>query len=116
ADGNTNDSQTHIETWEAIRELAGRADFLYVADSKLCTRENMDYIDRRGGRFVTVLPRSRLEDREFREWIQTHEPAWEKVWDRPNPRRRRGLRDRWYVVRAELPSREVWPVIWVHSV
>jgi transposase len=115
SDGNTNDSQTHIETWEALRQVAGRADFLYVADSKLCTRDNMDYIDRQGGRFVTVIPRSRLEDGEFRKWIQTHDPDWEKVWDRPNPRKKGGLRDRWYVFRAPLPSREAWPVIWVWS-
>jgi hypothetical protein len=37
----------------------------------------MDYLDRQGGRFVTVLPRSRLEDAEFRRWRQTHEPTWE---------------------------------------
>ncbi|MFQ5745458.1 MAG: IS1634 family transposase, partial [Acidobacteriota bacterium] len=115
SDGNTNDSTTHIETWEALRAVAGRADFLYVADSKLCSRDNMDYIDRRGGRFVTVLPRSRLEDAEFRKRIQTHEPDWEKVWDRPNPRRKGGPRDRWFVCRAHLPSREAWPVTWVFS-
>jgi transposase len=115
ADGQTNDSQTHIETWDALRQVAGRPDFLYVADSKLCTRENMDHIDRQRGRFVTVLPRPRLEDREFRKWVQTHEPAWEKVWDRPNPRRKGGPRDRWYVFRASLPSREAWSVIWVWS-
>ncbi len=115
SDGNTNDSVTHIETWKALRAVAGRPDFLYVADSKLCSRENMDYIYRRAGRFVTVLPRSRLEDGEFRKWIQTHEPEWEKVWDRPNPRRKGGPRDRWYVCRAPLPSREAWPVTWVFS-
>jgi transposase len=75
----------------------------------------MDHIDRHGGRFVTVLPRARLEDAEFRRWIQTHEPAWELVWDRPNPRRKGGPRDRWYVWPAPLPSREAWPVIWVRS-
>jgi transposase len=115
ADGNTSDATTHVETWETLRAVAGRSDFLYVADSKLCTREAMDHLDRQGGRFVTVLPRSRLEDAEFRRWIQTHEPAWEKVWDRPNPRRKGGPRDRWYVCRAPLPSREVWPVVWVWS-
>jgi transposase len=115
ADGNTNDATTHIETWQALRAVAGKADFLYVADSKLCTRENMDHIDQRGGRFVTVLPRSRLEDAEFRKWVQSHTPAWEKVWDRPNPRRRGGPRDRWFVCRAPLPSREAWPVTWVWS-
>lgn len=114
-DGNRNDATTHRENWDTIREVTGRPDFLYVADSKLCTRENMDYIDQKGGRFVTVLPRARSEDAEFREWIQTHEPDWEKVWDRPNPRRKNGPRDRWWVHRYRLPSRESWPVTWVWS-
>jgi len=30
------------------------------------------------------MPRLRQEDGEFRKWIQTHTPAWELVWDRPN--------------------------------
>jgi transposase len=114
-DGNTNDSRTHIETWETLQSVAGRPDFLYVADSKLCSRENMDYIDRRRGRLVTVLPRSRSEDKEFRKWIQTNTPQWDLVWDRPNPRRRYGPRDRWWVFRSPLPSREAWPVTWVYS-
>jgi len=114
-DGNTSDARTHIETWNTLRVVAGRADFLYIADSKLCSRENMDYIDRAGGRFVTVLPRTRLEDQEFRKWIQTHTPDWELVWDRANPRRDDGPRDRWYVYRAPLLSAEVWPIVWVWS-
>ncbi len=113
--GNQSDARTHEETWEALRRAAGRPDFLYVADSKLCGGEAMDYIDRRHGRFVTVLPRTRLEDREFRQWIQAHEPDWEGVRDRPHPRRRRGPRDRWSVWRASLPSQEGWPVVWLSS-
>jgi transposase len=115
ASGNTNDSTTHIETWNALRAVAGRTDFLYVADSKLCSRENMQYIDSAGGRFVTVMPRSRLEDAEFRKWIQTHTPAWELVWDRPHPRSADAPRDRWYVYKAQLPSAELWSVVWVYS-
>ena len=115
ADGNTNDATTHRETWEALRKIAGRADFLYVADSKLCTAETLEYLDRYGGRFVTVLPRSRREDAEFRAWIQTHAPVWEEVWNRPHPRRRNGPRDVWRVFRYPLPSREGFPVIWVWS-
>jgi transposase len=114
-DGNVNDSRTHIETWNALRTIAGRADFLYVADSKLCSRENMDHIDREGGRFVTVMPRNRKEDSEFREWIQTNTPEWQSVWDRENPRRRDGPRDRWYVYRAPLLSAEVCVIVWVWS-
>jgi transposase len=115
ADGNTNDSITHIASWDALRQAAGRADFLYVADSKLCSHENMSHIDSQGGRFVTVLPRSRKEDEWFRHWAQTHAIDWEEVWDRPNPRRRYGPRDRWSVYRSELPSQEGWPVVWVYS-
>jgi transposase len=114
-DGQTGDSPTHIDTWKLLRTISGKENFLYVADSKLCVRESMDYIDRRRGRFVTVLPRSRLEDAEFRKWIQTNDPQWEKVWDRPNARRKYGPRDRWYVFPAPIPSREAWPVIWVYS-
>jgi transposase len=115
SDGNTSDSRTHIETWNTLRTVAGRADFLYVADSKLCSRENMDHIDRAGGRFVTVLPRNRLEDEQFRKWIQANTPDWTLVWDRPHPRHADGPRDRWLVFPAPLPSAEGWSVIWVWS-
>lgn len=115
ASGNTSDSVTHIETWNTLRAVAGRSDFLYVADSKLCSRENMDHIDRAGGRFVTVMPRSRLEDAQFREAIQTRTPEWTLVWDRPNPRYGDGPRDRWYVHRVALPSMEAWSIVWVWS-
>jgi transposase len=114
-DGNASDAKSHIETWEALFQVVGSPHFLYVADSKLCTSENMDYIDRKRGRFVTVLPRSRAEDAEFRQWIQTNEPPWEEMWDRLNPRRRAGPRDIWKVFKYPLPSREAWPVIWVSS-
>jgi len=115
ADGNTTDVRTHIETWNTLRTLAGRADFLYVADSKLCSHDNMQHIARAGGRFVTVMPRSRQEDAQFRKWIQTHSPAWELVWDRPNPREADAPRDLWYVFKSELPSAELFAVVWVWS-
>ena len=114
-DGNTSDSVTHIETWNTLRTVAGRSDFLYCADSKLCSRENMDHIDRAGGRFVTVMPRSRLEDEQFRKSIQTRTPEWSLVWDRPNPRYSDGPRDCWYVHRAPLPSMEACSIVWVWS-
>jgi hypothetical protein len=95
--------------------VAGRADFLYVADAKLCVFDTLITIDRAGGRFLTVLPRSRREDMGFREWLQTNTPPWELVWDRDNPRRRDAPRDSWYVYKAELPSKEGWPVTWVWS-
>ena len=114
-DGNTTDVRTHIETWNTLRALTGRADFLYVADSKLCSHDNMDHITRAGGRFVTVMPRSRQEDAQFRKWIQTNSPVWELVWDRPNARDADAPRDLWYVLRPELPSAELFTIVWVWS-
>ena len=113
--GNTNDSTTHIATWETLRAVSGKDDFLYVADSKLCSFDNMMHIDSNGGRLITVMPRSRKEDGWFRERVQTEAIPWKEVWDRPNPRRKYGPRDRWYVYTADLPSMEGWPVVWVYS-
>lgn len=115
ADGHTSDVTTHEQTWDSLCVVAGHPGFLYVADAKLCNEEAMDHIDRRRGRFLTVLPRNRLEDREFRQWIQTHEPPWELVRDARNSRRRDGPRDRWRAFRHHLPSKEGWPVIWLWS-
>lgn len=115
-DGNTPDDPTHIDTWEAIRQIAGRSDFLYVADCKLCSRANMDHIAGQQGRFLTVLPRSRKEDSWFREYLQTHEPAWTEAVRRPSPRHSGGLDDVWYVFEAPLPSAEGYRIIWVWSV
>ena len=115
ASGNTTDVRTHIDTWNTLRTLAGRADFLYVADSKLCSHDNMAHIANAGGRFVTVMPRSRQEDAQFRKWVQTHTPAWELVWDRPNAREADGPRDLWHVFKPELPSAELYGIVWVWS-
>jgi transposase len=115
ADGNTSDVVTHEATWDALCQVTGRPDFLYVADCKLCNEDAMNHIDRKRGRFLTVMPRTRLEDREFREWIQRHEPPWETVRDVENPRRKEGPRDRWRAFRHHLPSKEGWPVFWLSS-
>ena len=115
ADGNTSDSITHIETWNTLKAVAGRADFLYVADSKLCSHGNLDAIHRAGGRFVTVLPRSRQEDRQFRKRIQSTTPPWQQVWNRPDPRGRDGPRDQWYLYCDPIGSMEAWPIVWVWS-
>lgn len=114
-DGNTNDDPTHIATWNTIRKLVGRADFLYVADCKLCTRENMDHIASQRGRFITVLPRSRKEDAWFRQHIQTHEMPWVEVVRRPNRRRRHGDDEVWQVVDSPVPSAEGYRIVWVWS-
>ena len=115
ADGNTEDSTTHIETWEVLRRLVGSTKFLYIADCKLCTRENLQHIAGLNGQFVTVLPRSRKEDRLFKEWLLTHTPKWEEIVRHPHPRRKDGPPD--IIGAMESPIREVdgHRLIWYHS-
>lgn len=111
--GNTSDSTTHIGTWETLRKLSGRPDFLYVADSKLCSKASLAHIDKHGGRFITILPRNRREDRWFRTFIQAQDPPWQEAVRRPHPRRRSGQEDVWKVVEAALPSKEGYRIVWV---
>ncbi len=79
ASGNVVDDQTHRQTWDLLCELTGRKDFLYVADCKLATKENMNYIAGRGGRFVSILPGTRKEDTEFRQQLREGQASWRLV-------------------------------------
>ncbi len=38
----------------------------------------MDHIASKGGRFLTIMPRTRNEDGDFRTWIVSHVPPWEE--------------------------------------
>ena len=52
-----------------------------------CARATaMGHIAGSGGRFVTVLPRSRAEDGAFREHLQTHAPLWTEAARRAGAR------------------------------
>lgn len=113
-DGNTNDDTTHLPTWNSLRVLFSRADFLYVADAKLCSSATMRHIDTNGGRFVTVVPHGRREDRFFKDWIQTHVPTWREALRLPGARERDPERI-WRTFEAPVLSSDGFRVIWVHS-
>lgn len=89
-DGNVTDDTTHQETWITLRGLFGKSDFLYVADCKLCTEENMRTIDRGQGRFITTVPKIRKETKTFAEAVLKSEVRWKPLWRK---RSRRGSDD-----------------------
>jgi transposase len=112
-DGNVEDSTTHIETWDSLVRLLGHPGFMYVADSKLATRENMAHIVVNGGRFVSVLPATRKEDGAFRRYLVDHEPPWSEALRR---KRHHGEPDDVYeTTEAPWPSAEGYRVLWVRS-
>ena len=114
-DGNTTDDQVHIETWSFLRALVGHSDFLYVADSKLCTRDNMGFISGKQGRFLTVMPRTRAEDGWFRSYQQEHALEWEEVRREANPRGQNGPDHVYAGVASPQRSSEGYRVLWYRS-
>src|SRR5437763_3028114 len=114
-DGNTTDDQVHRDTWLFLRGVIGHSDFLYVADSKLCTRENMGLIADHRGRFLTVMPRTRSEDAWFRDHLLGHEVAWREVHREPNPRRRDGPDAVYHGIEGPRRSSEGYRVLWYRS-
>ncbi len=112
--GNTTDDPTHIPTWDGLVQLLGKAGFLYVADSKLCSRPAMDHIASRGGRFLTVLPRTRREDAEFRAWIVSHVPDWQEVDRRPG-RHEDDPPSVYWAFAWPQPSEEGYRLVWLRS-
>jgi transposase len=83
--GNRTDDSTHIETWETVRKIAPKVDFLYVADSKLCTDEQLHYIDTRGGRAITIIPETWSEVVAFKETLKATRKAKKEIWRRVKP-------------------------------
>ena len=113
ASGNVTDDSTHRDTWELLCRLAERRDFLYVADCKLATSENMNYIHRNAGRFITVLPRTRREDTAFRQRLARGEIAWQHTLDKEDDEGE--LIDRFSALREPALSQEGFRIWWFHS-
>jgi transposase len=111
--GHTTDDRSHRATWDLLCKLTGRRDFLYVADCKLATAENMAYVHQNGGRFVSVLPRTRNEDAAFRAAVSRGRVAWraihEKFDDEGN------LVDCFSIHEPPTQSTEGYRLIWYHS-
>ena len=83
--GNRTDDTTHIETWRTLCKIAGTAQFLYVADSKLCTDEQLHYIVSHGGRAITIVPETWAEVAAFKAALRTGAKAKKEIWRRSKP-------------------------------
>jgi transposase len=114
-DGNRTDDTTHVETWDTLRQLKGSPDFVYVADSKLCVSETMRYIDGEDGFFITVMPRTRSEDKWFREHIINNKVSWDEVCRVQDPRKKNFPPEIWRMLESPVPSKEGFRIAWVWS-
>ncbi len=113
ADGNTSDASTHCQTWDLLCQLAGRSDFLYVADSKLASSQNMEYIRERCGRFISTLPRTRDEDTVFRQQLRQRQVSWQHLRDKTDECGQ--VVDRYSVCTHPAITTEGFRLVWYHS-
>ena len=111
--GNATDDRSHQGTWELLCQLTGRRDFLYIADCKLATTENMAYLHQRGGRFLSVLPRTRGEDAAFRVAVLRQEVSWRRIHDKFDDEGQ--LVDRFSISEPAGQTTEGYRLIWYHS-
>jgi transposase len=113
ASGNVTDDVTHRDTWDLLCQLTGRRDFLYVADSKLATRENMAYLHQHQGRFITVLPKTRNEDAAFRAMVMAGQVTWRLLWEKTDEDGE--VVDRYSTSDQAATSAEGYRLVWYHS-
>lgn len=83
--GNRSDDTTHIETWNSLCRICASKDFLYVADSKLCTEKQLQYIVSNGGRAITIIPNTWSDVSDFKALLKTRTITKQEIWRRIKP-------------------------------
>jgi transposase len=113
--GNTTDDKTHIETWKILRAITGTPGFLYVADSKLCTDEQLSYITGQGGRVVTIIPESWGEVGAFKASLRRNRKPKKEIWRRPIPGNDEEIEYYSTFLAKHVTTRRNYPVHWIYS-
>lgn len=115
--GNRTDDSVHQENTDELRKILGRDDFIYVADCKLATASNMKAIHAYGGKFVSILPRSRAEDIRFRASLRLRDtpPRWKTILKVPNARRESEPPDLYSSCAGPSKTDDGFRLIWIRS-
>ena len=112
--GNQTDDRLHPENHQRLRRLLQRADFIYVADCKLATQENLRRLAGCGGRFVSVMPRTRKEDKVFRQRARQKQVQWVHLLSRKNNRRPASKIDHYYLAQGQYQA-DSYRLLWIRS-
>ena len=113
-DGNVTDDSTHWDTWQTLRGILGKSDFIYVADCKLCVSETLRRIDKEQGRFITILPRTRSEHGECVDEIMCYAVRWHKIWSKRSSRSKKRA-DVFEHAQGLYQTREGFRIHWYRS-
>ena len=112
--GNQADVNTHIFNWDSLRKFLATEDFFYIADSKLCSEDNLHHIEKNNGKFITIMPKNRNEAGAFYERLRQGENIeWQPAYS-TNHSRKKGVLIT-YQTYSEERSWEGYYLVWVHS-
>jgi transposase len=111
--GNQSDDTLHTGNFDALRDLLQKSDFIYVADCKLASEENMKHIAAFGGRFVTVLPRTRKEDVAFRDGLRKKAGRWKMILTVEVGTK--GPTENYWTTSGPTLSKEGYRLLWIKS-
>jgi transposase len=113
--GNQTDDRLHPANHKALQKLLQRTDFIYVADCKLATEENLHKISIWNGLFVSVMPRTWSEDGQFRESVRRGKIKWKHILSRRNNRKPESKLDRYYVAEGNYKTSQGYRLHWIRS-
>ena len=112
-DGNTTDDVTHIPNWNGLRILLEKEDFIYIADCKLCSQENLLHIAGNGGSFITIVPKDRKEVKKFVKHLQKNDVEWKDAFEVESSRKK-GKINKYKTYEPER-TKNGFRIIFVHS-
>lgn len=112
-DGNQADITTHQPNWKHLREMLGSEQFIYVADSKLCSYDNLCTIAENGGQFITIIPRNFREAKEYLQRVREGEEVeWQHEYTVPDSRKKGHSN----IYRIHVGERmDNFRVLWIYS-
>lgn len=113
-DGNRSDDSIQLATWQSLKTLLQKPDFIYVADSKFCVEDTMRSVDKEHGLFVTMVPRTRLEIKDFARDLLNGEVRWEKILRKRSGRQGNEF-DTFESAIGEYRLREGYKLYWYRS-
>jgi len=114
-DGNQTDDRLHPANHKALQKLLQRSDFIYVADCKLATEDNLQKISVWHGLFVSVMPRTWKEDVQFRNRVRQGEIMWKYILSKKNNRNPESKLDRYYVAKGDYETSHGYRLCWIRS-
>ena len=113
--GNRSDDSIHISNWEHLRGLLQSTEFIYTADSKLCTDKNLSHMEFYDGQYITIMPRTWKEDQQFREKAQAGKVRWRLIYQHPSSRHPDSVIDKYSTTALQFLNKNTRRIVWIKS-